>query len=346
MEEKAMKQPRFYIGIDIAAESFTVTISTEPGRAFGGPKAFDNNIDGFQRLLEWFKEHGIQFRTNIICMEATGVYGERLCYFLEAKGYKISVEHPLKVKRAFDQSGHKNDAVDSLQIAEYAYRFFDELIIWKPREEIVEQIKTLLSTREHFVRQKTASNNALKALNRKQIQTPLANETLKETVEKLRESIAVIEQEIEELIKQDPKLQHGMNIAISAPGIGLLLGSHLLVLTDGFTRNLNHKRLASYLRICPIERQSGTSVVSKSRSKPYGPSMIRKLLYLAALSLCYHNPQFKKYFLRKCKEGKSKRLVINNIENKLLKVICAMIREDKPYIENYQSINPMTLNMA
>ena len=346
MEEKAMKRPRFYIGIDIAAESFTATISTEPGKAFAGPKAFDNNIVGFQKLLEWFEKDEIHLGTNIICMEATGVYGERLCYFLEAKAYKISVEHPLKVKRAFDQSGHKNDAVDSLQIAEYAYRFFDELVGWKPREETVEKIKTLLSTRELFVRQKTANSNALKALNRKQIQTPLANETFKETVKKLEENIAVIEREIEGLIKQDPKLQHGMNITVSAPGVGLLLGSHLLVLTDGFTRNLNHKRLASYLRICPFERQSGTSVVSKARSKPHGPSIVRKLLYLAALSLRSHNPQFKKYFLRKCKEGKSKRLVINNIENRLLKVICAMIRDDKPYIENYQSMHPMTLNMA
>ena len=92
----------------------------------------------------------------MICLEATGVYSEVLVHFLAANGYPVAVEPPLKVKRAFKKpAGHKSDPVDSQQIAEYAYRFWDELSLWVPRQEILEQIKTLLVTREQFVVAKT-----------------------------------------------------------------------------------------------------------------------------------------------------------------------------------------------
>ena len=47
--------------------------------------------------------------------------------YLLSQGYRVSVESPLRVKRAFHPAGHKSDPVDSRQIAEYAYRFQDEL---------------------------------------------------------------------------------------------------------------------------------------------------------------------------------------------------------------------------
>ena len=81
----------------------------------------------------------------------------------------------VKIKRSFLTKGHKTDKTDSKKIAEYAFRHVDQLKFWTPPEKIIEQIKVLLSTREQFVKQRTASNNALKALKRKEIQTPLAN---------------------------------------------------------------------------------------------------------------------------------------------------------------------------
>jgi transposase len=50
----------------------------------------------------------------------------------------------------------------------------------------------------------------------------------------------------------------------------------------------------------------------------------------------------KAYFARKRAEGKPGKVVVNNIANKLLKILCAMIRSGKPYLENYRSGNPRT----
>ena len=81
-----------------------------------------------------------------------------------SKGFQIAVEMPLKVKRTFKVKGHKSDPVDARQIAEYAYRFKDELELWQPNSDMVEQLRVLLSTREQLVQQKTATGNSLKTI--------------------------------------------------------------------------------------------------------------------------------------------------------------------------------------
>lgn len=51
--------------------------------------------------------------------------------------------------------------------------------------------------------------------------------------------------------------------------------------------------------------------------------------------------QFQQYFFRKVAEGKHKKLVLNNIQNKILKLACAVVRSNQPYIPNYVSVNPL-----
>ena len=126
----------------------------------------------------------------------------------------------------------------------------------------------------------------------------------------------------------------------------MLLATSLAVTTNGFLRTSNHKRIASYAGISPIEHTSGSSVYRKPRSRCFGPPRLRKLLYLAAMSVATHNPEFRRYYLRKVAEGKPKKLVLNNISNKLLKVVCALVRTESEYIPNYKSVNPMLLKSA
>ena len=72
----------------------------------------------------------------------------------------------------------------------------------------------------------------------------------------------------------------------------------------------------------------------------------RPLLFLAALSLRTHNPSFRTYFQRKKDAGKPAKLVINNIANKLLKIVVAVVRTDTAFIPGYRSINPRLLKPA
>lgn len=342
-----MQRPKYYVGVDVASASFYAAIGQssqdQNWQNVGKAEEFGNTHDALPQFLDWLRRNRVTPDKAIICMEATGVYNEVLAYFLVTNGYQLAIQPPLEVKKAFKPVGHKTDPVDSRQIAEYAYRYFDQLRLWKPREEILEQIKVLLSTREQFSAQTTAHLNALRALKRKMIRTPLAEEMHENAIKQLKLSIRTLEQEIERLIDQDPTYRQFIGLLVTIPGVGLLLASHLLVTFHSAPQPLSSKHLAAFIGICPYEHRSGTSVYSTPTSRHYGPPGFRKLLYLAALSVRTHQPQFRLYFMRKVIEGKPKQLVINNIANKLVKIICAVIRTGTPYIQGYRSVHPQLL---
>lgn len=340
-----MNTPRYYVGIDMSSANFTISAGTKPWQIVTEAIDFENSQEGFGLLLTWLEQHDMQTDNTILCMEATGVYGEGLAYFVNAHEYRIAIEAPLKVKRAFMPHGHKNDQVDSQQIAEYSYRFYDELRYWEPREQILEQIKVLLSTREQFTTQKTAHQNTLKALKRKVVVTPLAEQLHQQSVQQIKQSIKQVDAEIQRLIDQDPKYGQMIKLLVTVPGVGLLLATHMLLMVENApSQAANPKQLAAYIGISPHEYRSGSSVYKPASSRHYGPAQVRKLLYLASLSVRTHNLTFKRYFLRKVAEGKSKKLVLNNIANKLLKVMCAVLRSQTPFIPAYRSFHPSLLS--
>lgn len=344
-----MEKPKYYVGIDIASKTYTASIGQykeEKGwEIIVKPITFDNTYDAFNQFLYWLNTNKVLANNCIVCMEATGVYGEALAYFLIRNKYLLVVEAPLKVKRAFDPEGHKSDPVDSCQIAEYAYRFIDQLKGWQPKEMIIEQIKTLLTVREQLVEQKIAHSNANQALNRKVVQTPLAKEVHEKAIKELLMHIQEVEAEIKRLIYEDPSSRELQRLLETVPGIGPILATFLVVTIHSAPDPYNPKTLAAYIGICPYENSSGTSRYKKATSRHYGPSPMRRLIYLAAMSVRQHCPKFRHYFLRKVAEGKEKQLVINNIANKLLKVACAVARTKTPYISGYQSIHPQLLKV-
>ena len=183
-------------------------------------------------------------------------------------------------------------------------------------------------------------------MKRKSVRTPLAEKLLLESIALFNKTIKTIESEIKNLLKEDDNLYGQFLLLLTIPGVRLLLAAHVLVMMATLHSTHNPKAASAWLGISPYEKSSGTSVFGRARSRRYGPATMRKLLHLAARSLRTHNPVFEKYFERKVAEGKSKKLVLNNIANKLVKIICAVLRENKPYIPNYQSINPALLSLT
>jgi transposase len=333
-----MNAIRHFIGIDIASADFVVSVGTSPWKLLGTSDPFANSLEGFQDCIAWLQSQGVVAERSVICLEATGVYGEAWVHYLAAQGYPVAVEPPLKVRRAFAPQGHKNDPVDSQQIAEYAYRFVDELHLWHPPDEVLEQLKVLLTTREQLVNQRIAHRNQLHALRRKVVRTPLAEQAHEHLIGQLQDQIQAIEQEIRRLIDQQPPFEHLLGLLLSVPGIGLLLAAHLIILIHSQEQPAQAKKMAAYLGICPYEYRSGTSIYRPPTSRHYGPEPPRKLLHLAARSVCTHNERFRLYYQRKLSEGKPKKLALNNVANKLLKIACAVVNSQVPFDPLYSAV--------
>jgi len=340
-----MRSIKYYVGVDIAAETFTASVLGTPEDPLLTTEPIANSPDAFPQFVTWLKQHHVRPHNALVCLENTGVYGEVLCYFLQAQGFSVAVEMPHKVKRAFHEL-RKNDRVDARQIAEYACRYRDQLTLWHPQEEVLEQIRTLSATREHFTRQLIANRNALQALQRKAIPTPLATEAYQQMMQELKNRIKAIDQAIQDLINQHPTFKPLADLADSVPGVGQSLSGCLVVLTEGFSNNPDYRELASRLGLAPHEHTSGTSVRKKPRSKRHGHARTRKLLHLAARSVAQHREEFRLYYLRKIAEGKAPGIIYNNIANKLLKITLAVVRSGTPYRKHYRSVNPLYLKTA
>jgi len=82
------------LGIDISKKDFHVALLKE-NRATK-TKKFTNNIQGFESLHQWLKQHSVS--SLHACMEATSIYGEALAEFLYSAGFQVSIVNPARIK--------------------------------------------------------------------------------------------------------------------------------------------------------------------------------------------------------------------------------------------------------
>ena len=140
------------------------------------------------------------------------------------------------------------------------------------------------------------------------------------------------------LLKDDPVICRHVSNVRSIPGAGLIYALNFFIVTEGFAK-VDYRNLASFLGVVPHEHTSGTSVYRKPRSDKQGSYRMRKQLYLSALSVIRNDGPFKRYFMKKQREGKPARLILNNIANKILRMSCAIIKSGQPYDPEYKSLH-------
>lgn len=111
----------------------------------------------------------------------------------------------------------------------------------------------------------------------------------------------------------------------------------LLILTDGFNRFQSASELCSYAGLTLVIRTSGSSVRGKSRISKMGNQKLRNLLFLCSFNACKYNTACKALYDRIVAKGKSKKLALIAVCNKLLKQAFAIAKTRIPYDQNYRS---------
>ena len=91
---------------------------------------------------------------NLRQSQDTGVYGNELQLFCEKKGIALCLESPLQIKRSMGLVRGKDDQIDAIRIAQYAYDHKDKLKLFhRPSGNII-TLANLLRERRLYVRQK------------------------------------------------------------------------------------------------------------------------------------------------------------------------------------------------
>ncbi len=313
-----------YYGIDISKDLFDVMDS------MGSYYQFENNFKGFKKF---FKLLGNQ---SHCVMEATGYYHYQLAYFLLEKNIRVSVENPLSVKRFIQMklSKVKTDKSDAKMICAYAQNV--ELKLWEGQTK--NQIECLQITRllTLYFKQSTALKNKIHGEDVLGNPSKTVVKSLKRSLKNVQKEIKTLEQSLLEIVKSEH--QQLLTLLESIPGLGRKTSIMLIVLTDGFERFKSAKQLCSFAGLTPIIRQSGTSVKGRPRISKVGNQKLRNLLFMCSFTACQHNKACREIYQRITAKGKSKKLALMAVCNKLLKQAFAISQSGIKYDMSYVSV--------
>lgn len=317
------------------SETFGIDISKDVFDCYGsvqGHLQFKNREVGFHNFLKMLTKN------SLVVMEATGYYHYRLAQFLYKKGIVVSVVNPLSIKRFIQMklAKVKTDKSDAKAICNYA--LINEVPIYNALTDIQSECLQLFRLLDTYLKQRTATKNKIHGEVVLGIPSKFVYRSLIRNKKQLDKEVNAIELRLLSLVKEDQQEQ--LTLLTSIPGIGQKTALFLIVVTDGFSKFENASQLCSYVGITPTIRESGSSVRGRARISKVGNRKLRNLLFLCSFNACKHNKACKAIYDRIVAKGKSKKLALIAVANKLLKQSFAIAKSGRPYDEIYVSILP------
>ena len=321
-----------YIGIDISKATFVAAFPQESGYR---TETFSNDTKGIRKFI-----NKLDPQAHHCVMEATGNYCFLLLYLLEKASISASMINPKKIKNyaRVMMSVTKTDSKDACLIADFGERFRPGLYKF-PSEQIMvlKQKKTVL---RQLRKQLTATKNLLSSLEPLPVRDKKCFSSLKQTITFLEKQIKYMQKEMEAVVTD--VFDRQLKLLTSIKGIGVTLATALIIATGGFTCFDNAKQLSRYIGICPTIEQSGSSLNIRGHINRNGDENLRSMLYIAAWSASKYNTACKELYQRLRERGKSGKLAMVAVANKLVRQAFAVVSSDTAYTDGFVSMKPGT----
>lgn len=334
---KKMKKQEFYnfIGIDVSKKTLDVVFIFNKDLEQCVYKQFTNDIKGIKSIVAYVnKQKQVCISNTLFCFEHTGIYGRLLATMLNEKRFSIWMAMPIAILRSIGLQRGKNDKVDAKRIAIYAMKNNEQAKLWEPPRKQVELLRELLTARERLITNLKGLKvpiNEFKQTGNKQLALMVEKST-RNAIKGIEKDIKLIEQAMNELIKNDPELNRLHKMITSVPGIGKITAMELICFTNEFKTYAQAKQLACYCGVAPFEHTSGSSVKGRTRVSKMANRSLKTKLHLCAMSAIQWDEELRDYYKRKVAEGKNKMLVINAVRNKLIHRVTAVVKRQTPFI--------------
>lgn len=287
------------VGVDIAKHKFDAAWLCEGKYK---TRQFPNTLQGFQAFLAWLPAAS----TPWVCLEATGIYSEALALFLAERRISVSVVNPARIA-AFaktELTRAKTDKGDAKLIARFCHEKRESLLPFIPPPANLRALQALVRRLDNLMEMQQMERNRL------DVASPVVAPSLRKTLETLTAQIAEIREAIRQHIDEDPDLKQRRDLLESIPGIGEATAAAMLGLLGDLSRFDQAKQAAAFAGLCPRPRESGT-MVGRTRLSKTGDALLRKLLYMPAMSAARHNPVIRAFCLRLKANGKQGKAIIS-----------------------------------
>lgn len=313
---------KVFVGIDVASGKLDISVTSD-GLIYDSLQILNNEssiLGFFDYLKNSYKKSEFFFG-----YEATSNYMHVLQKLVHEYNFKQIMINPYIMAHYLKHlnSRKKNDKIDSKGIAKFIQTLDQE------------EFKTVFNQSDKTLRKYTSAINLLRKLDTQLInfihsqkENPIEylDSLLSALRLQIKETKKSLDKEAEQiLIKLFP---HVVELQKEIKGVGYAL---LLELVPIFLKSENYtlKQLQSFVGLSPRIFESGSSVHKRESLSKRGSTLVRKLLYLSAMSAIRFNPIIKEKYTRLVSAGKNKMVALVACMSHLFRAV---------YVKFYQGL--------
>jgi transposase len=301
------------VGIDVSKDRLDVAV-----RPAGAVFVVERTGAGLEDLVARLKE----IAPALVGLEATGGFETVVAAAIAAAGLPVVVVNPAQVRAFATALGQrtKTDAIDAGVIAR-----FIEATKPEPRslpDQETRFLADLVQRRRQIVQMIGAENQRL------QRAPARPRKSIARLLKALQKELDSVNADIDDAVRGSPAWREAEDLLRSVPGVGPTISRTLIAEMPELGR-LDRKEIAALAGLAPFTRQSG-----KWRGKSFiggGRTSVRTALFMGAMVAKKHNPLLKAFFHRLVAAGKPKIVALIAVARKLLTILNAILRDQKPW---------------
>lgn len=302
-----------HVGIDVSRDRLDVHVLPQ-GESF----ALARTASGLEALVARLALLG----AARIALEATGGFETVVAASLARAGLPVVVVNPAQVRHFAQALGQKakTDPIDAAMIARFVQA--TQPVVRPVPDAQAQALGELVSRRRQIVAMIAAERQRAHRASPRQLRS------IRRLLTALQAELGEIEGEIDDQVKSSPVWCARQDLLASVPGVGPTLARTLLAELPELGQ-ASPKQIAALAGLAPHVRQSGQwrgrSFISGGRAG------VRAALFMGALCATRYNPVLKLFYERLVAAGKPKKLAVIAVARKLVTILNAILRDNKPW---------------
>ena len=312
-----------FVGIDVSKDSLELAMDDK-----GKTQYLDNDEKGIAKLLALILAN--EGRVGAVVFEATGGFEREAAIALCRAGLPVMVVNPRQARDFAKAMGFlsKTDAIDARVLSHFAQTLYQsdrrERLLMKLPEANQVALQAWVTRRGQLVQMRVAEENRV-ALSDKAQRKSIA--TVRKVLDK---ELARIEIDIDDQLREH--FADKLALFKGFKGIGPGTQGGLMAMLPELGK-LTHPQIGKLVGVAPLNCDSGRH---KGRRVTWGGRAdVRTMLYMATLSAMRFNSVIKPFYERLLAKGKPKKVAIVACMHKLLTILNAIVKTNKPWDENH-----------
>lgn len=259
-----------------------------------------------------------------VVLESTGGYERMLARALARAAMPVVVMNPRQVRDFAKSEGllAKTDRLDAYALALFASKSRPPLRPFASDEQ--HELRELTVALRKLIDDRAALQTQLR-----RTKLPVLEQSLLRRMEMLEAERRLLEAEIDARIANSTEWATRAALARTVPGVGPQVARTLLAELPELG-SLPDRAVAALVGLAPFADDSGRR--SGARFIRGGRKRVRRMLYMAAVSIARTDPRMSRFYLGLLQRGKPKKLALVAVARKLLVILNHIFAARSPWI--------------